>query len=94
MRVQGLFLDYDGTISPINAPREEARVPEEMRAILSQIKRLILVGMITTKSMAFIVPRAPFASAWCAIASLEMKTGERIIIDPRIEVALPGTGSD
>lgn len=89
MEVQGLFLDYDGTISPINAPREEARVSEEMQAILSQIKQLIPVGIITTKGMGFIVPRTPFASAWCAIAGLEMKIGERLIIDPRIQEAMP-----
>ena len=34
MKVDGLFLDYDGTISPLNVTRGESRVPEETQAML------------------------------------------------------------
>src|SRR3972149_454136 len=89
MKIQGLFLDYDGTISPLNVPRQESRVPAETEAVLHRIKQLIPVGIITTKDMAFIVPKTPFARAWCAIGGLEIRIGERIVTDPCVNAALP-----
>ncbi len=88
-RVQGLFLDYDGTISPLNVPRQESRVSKETDTILHRIKQLIPVVIITTKDLSFILPRAPFANAWCAIGGLEMKIGDRVTKDPRVLPALP-----
>jgi len=89
MKVDGLFLDYDGTISPLNVTREESEVPEETQAMLSEIKEYIPVGIITTKDLSFILPRTPFATAWAAIGGLEVKMGNRIVTDPRVEGALP-----
>ncbi len=34
MKVKGLFLDYDGTISPLDAAREESRTLEGIDAVL------------------------------------------------------------
>ncbi len=89
MKIEGLFLDYDGTISPLGVSRGQSQVPERVRAVLNQISRLIPVGIITTKDLPFIVPRTPFASAWCGIAGLEMKIGERVIRAPGVSVGLP-----
>ncbi len=89
MKIQGLFLDYDGTISPLNVSREESKVPQETEKILYRLKQLIPVGIITTKDLSFIVRRTPFASAWCAIGGLEMKIGDRVTKDPRVLSALP-----
>lgn len=89
MKIQGLFLDYDGTISPLNVLRREVRVSKETEAVLHRIKQLIPVGIITTKDMAFIMPRTQFASAWCVIGGLEIKIGERIITDPCVHAVLP-----
>jgi HAD superfamily hydrolase (TIGR01484 family) len=88
VKVNGLFLDYDGTISPLNIPREKSRVPEETAAILNRIKQLIPIGIITAKDMSFIVPKTPFASAWGAVGGLEMKIREKIIIAPRMQATL------
>ncbi|MBI2980402.1 MAG: HAD-IIB family hydrolase [Chloroflexi bacterium] len=89
MKIQGLFLDYDGTISPLNVLRQESRVPAETESVLHRIKQSIPVGIITTKDMSFIVSRTPFASAWCAIGGLEIKIGNKIITDPCVQAALP-----
>ena len=89
IKIRGLFLDYDGTISSLNVLRQEARVPEETHAVLQRIKELIPVCIITTKDMAFIVSKTPFASAWCAIGELEIKIGEKVITDPCVRAALP-----
>ena len=88
MKVKGLFLDYDGTIGPIKVARHESLVPVETATILCQIHRIIPVGIVTTKSLSFIVPRTPFASMWCGIAGLEMKMGDQVVEDPRVDVAL------
>lgn len=89
MKVDGLFLDYDGTISPLNVPRQESRIPEETGAVLHRIKQLIPVGIITTKDLAFILPRTPFANSWGAIAGLEIKIGSTVFKAPGVQRALP-----
>ena len=89
MKIEGLFLDYDGTICPLNVPREESIVPEDTQVILRRISEHIPVGVITTKDLHFILPRTPFATAWGAVGGLEIKIGEKIITDPRVETALP-----
>jgi HAD superfamily hydrolase (TIGR01484 family) len=89
IKVEGLFLDYDGTISPLNVSREESGVSGEIEAALYQIKQSIPVGIITTKDLSFILPRAPFADAWCAVGGLEMKKFQKIIKAPGVEEALP-----
>ena len=89
MRVEGLFLDYDGTISPLDVPREKSAVPQETATILQSVKQVIPVGVLTTKDMSFIAPRTPFASAWCAIGGLEIKIGKKIITNEQAQKALP-----
>ncbi len=89
VKIQGLFLDYDGTISPLNVPRQESRVSKETEVILHRIKQLIPVGIITTKDLSFILPRVPFANAWCAIGGLETKIGDTVVKDPDVLPALP-----
>lgn len=79
MKIKGLFLDYDGTIGPLNVSRQESMVPLETGKILHQIKQLIPVGIITTKDLSFILPRTSFASVWCAVGGLETKIGDSVV---------------
>ncbi len=89
MKIEGLFLDYDGTISPINVPREQSGVLPQIESALYQIRQLVPVGIITTKDLPFILPRTPFANAWGAIAGLEIKTGSTVVKAPGMEKVLP-----
>jgi len=74
--VRALFLDYDGTISPLSVLRSESKVSSENMAILYQISRRIPVAVITTKDLAFVVKRTPFAHAWVGLGGLEIKIGD------------------
>ena len=74
--VKALFLDYDGTISPLNVPLSESFVSPENMAVLHRIGKEIPVGVVTTKDLSFVVKRTPFAHAWCGSGGLEMKIGD------------------
>ena len=87
-RIKSLFLDYDGTIGPLNVPREESRVPDKTLSTLEKISRLIPIVIISTKDLPFLVPRTPFAHAWCGIAGIETMIGNKVEQPPFLEDAL------
>lgn len=77
-RVKSLFLDYDGTISPLKASRSDSQVPTETRMMLQRISRCIPIIIVSSKDLSFLLPRTPFAHAWCGIAGIETKIGNTI----------------
>lgn len=74
--VHALFLDYDDTISPLGVLRSESELSSENMAVLYQISRHIPVAVITTKDLAFVVKKTPFAHAWAGLGGLEIKIGD------------------
>lgn len=76
--IECLVLDYDGTISPLNVPRAQSKVPERTRMVLQRIARLIPVAIVTTKDLSFVTPRTSFAYAWSTVSGLETKIGVKI----------------
>ena len=85
MKVQALFSDYDGTLCPLELRREEAYVSPRLRRLLTKINKRIQLGIITTKDLAFIKDRVPFAQGIAATCGLEMQVGDRIIVDERVK---------
>jgi trehalose-phosphatase len=88
-KINGLFFDYDGTISPLEVSRQQSRVLPHLEKLLNFMNRFIPVGIITSKDLSFIVPRTLFAHAWAAIAGLEMKIGSQLFTSQGIEEILP-----
>jgi trehalose-phosphatase len=89
LKVSGLFLDYDGTLSPLNVSRQQSRTPPHIEALLNVIRRLIPISIISTKDLSFILPRTLFAHAWGAIAGLEMKIGSQLFTSEGVAEGLP-----
>ena len=85
MKIHALFSDYDGTLCPLEVRREEAYVSPRLRRLLTKIGKSIQLGIITTKDLAFIRDRVPFAQGIAATCGLEMQVGDRIILDERVK---------
>jgi trehalose-6-phosphatase len=92
LEVKAIFLDYDGTISPICAERSDSAVLPDNLILLKQIAQLIPVAVITTKDLPFVMPRTPFAHAWAGIAGLEIRIGKTLIRNFHSKSNLPALG--
>lgn len=88
-KINGLFLDYDGTLSPLNVSRQNSRVPPHVEALLNILRQTVPISIVTTKDLPFIVPRTLFADSWCAIAGMEMKIGSQLFVCQGVENNLP-----
>lgn len=84
MKVEAIFSDYDGTLSPLQAPREKAFIAPELLHLLVRIGKRIPIAVITTKDLAFVKDRVPFAHGIGAIGSLEILVGAKRMVDTRM----------
>ena len=76
LKIEAIFLDFDGTISSINVPLSESAVVSETFLVLQKIREQIPIAIITSKSLPFVVEKTPFAHAWSALGGLETKIGD------------------
>ena len=83
MKIEGLFSDYDGTLSPLEVRRQDAAISQRLRRFLRTMSKRIPIGIVTTKDLDFIRQRMPFVHGISAIAGLQMQVGEKIITDER-----------
>jgi HAD superfamily hydrolase (TIGR01484 family) len=86
VKVEAIFSDYDGTLSPLEVRREDAFISPRRRRLLTKAGRSVQIGIITTKDLSFIKERVPFADGIAATCGLEIQVGDKIIIDERIQL--------
>ena len=85
MKIAALFSDYDGTLSPLEARREDAVLSPMLRRLLTKVSKNVTFGIVTTKDLAFIRERVPFAHGISASCGLEMQVGEKTFLDERVQ---------
>jgi HAD superfamily hydrolase (TIGR01484 family) len=76
--VKCLVVDYDGTISPLNVPRDRSRVPKKTSETLKGISKFIPIAIVTTKDLRFVMAKTPFAQAWSCVFGLETKVSNKV----------------
>jgi HAD superfamily hydrolase (TIGR01484 family) len=86
VKVEAIFSDYDGTLSPLEVRREEAFISPRRRRLLAKASKRVQIGIITTKDLSFIKERVPFAHGIAATCGLEIQVGDKIITDERIQL--------
>ncbi len=86
MKVEAIFSDYDGTLCPLELRREDAFIAPRLRRLLIKAGKRVKIGIITTKDLAFIQERVPFAQGIAGSSGLEMQVGDKIVLDDRIQV--------
>jgi HAD superfamily hydrolase (TIGR01484 family) len=85
VKIEALFSDYDGTLCPLEVRREDAVIAPRLRRLLTKASKNVKIGIVTTKDLAFIEDRVPFAHGIAATCGLEMRVGDRTIVDDRVK---------
>ena len=85
VKVGAIFSDYDGTLCPLEVRREDAYLSPILRRLLTRVSKACPLGIITTKDLAFIRERVPFANGISGSCGLEMQVGEKVTIDERVQ---------
>ncbi|MGA8905667.1 MAG: HAD-IIB family hydrolase [Candidatus Bathyarchaeia archaeon] len=84
VHVDAIFSDYDGTLCALELRREDAFIAPRLRRVLIKASKQIKLGIVTTKDLAFIKDRVPFAHGFAATCGLEMQVGDKIVVDERV----------
>jgi len=84
VKVGAIFSDYDGTLCPLEVRREDAYLSPILTRLLRKVAKSIPLGIVTTKDLAFIRERVPFANGISGSCGLEMQVGEKVTIDERV----------
>lgn len=84
-KLEAIFSDYDGTLSPLELRREDAFISPRLKRVLTKASKLVKIGIVTTKDLSFIQERVPFAHGIAASSGLEMQVGDKVTIDERVK---------
>lgn len=72
-RINAIFSDYDGTLSPTDTLRSKAySMPEQLEGVLWEISQSIPICIISSKDYHFLHPRTGFARILSCIMGIEI----------------------
>jgi len=76
-----LLLDYDGTISPIDADEDSAYPPKEVLEAIMQAKSKSIIGIVSSKPCSFIMERVKGVDVYSCITGAEIIYENRSCVD-------------
>ena len=80
----GIFFDFDGTLSPLNVRREDARVRDDVAEVLKELVNHYVVAIVSSKDCYFLRNRTPYISNYVCINGLEILTNEYVVNDSTV----------
>lgn len=85
-----LFLDFDGTLVPLQADPESVRMPPDRRAILTRLARRMPTAIISGRSLEDVQSRITLENiAWAGNHGLEVRRGKTLWIHPEAKKTIP-----
>lgn len=78
---EALIFDYDGTLSPLDQPREKAYPPPELNKVLKDLSTSRLIGVASSKDYWFLRDRVLWAKVLGLITGLEVLLGDLYVVD-------------
>ncbi len=72
LKINIVLADYDGTLAPINVPREESKPSKQLLEVLKQVSENATLGIISMKDYWFLKSRIPFSHVYGCIGGLEI----------------------
>ena len=85
-----LFLDFDGTLVPLQSDPENVWIPPGRRAILARLARRIPTAVVSGRSLKDIRARIDLREiAWAGNHGLEVRRGQTLWIHPEAKKTVP-----
>lgn len=81
MGMVGFFFDFDGTLSPLDVSRDEARVRDDVVEVFKELSSKYLLAVVSSKDCKFLLSKAPFFHVYICINGLEVLTGDYLVCD-------------
>lgn len=79
-----MFFDFDGTLSPLDASRESARVRDDVAEVLRELGKRFFLALASSKDCRFLMSRADYFNAYICVNGLEIFSRDYLIYDPLI----------
>jgi HAD superfamily hydrolase (TIGR01484 family) len=80
----GIFFDFDGTLSPLNVCRDDARVRDDVAEVLKELVKYYVVAIVSSKDCYFLRSRTPYISNYVCINGLEILTNDYVVNDSAV----------
>uniref|UniRef100_A0A7C2VM00 HAD-IIB family hydrolase n=1 Tax=Ignisphaera aggregans TaxID=334771 RepID=A0A7C2VM00_9CREN len=84
MERTGILFDFDGTLSPLHARREHARIRGDVEALLKMLAEKYVLAVVSSKDCVFLLERAPGFHSYVCVNGLEILTDKYLLIDSSV----------